>query len=360
MAKVGLGLDIGSGSVKIVQIKQNRDKNEITHYARFPIPSGSIAGGAIINQAAVSGVIRKVFTQSRVRERNVVAAISGEAVMIKHIKLPVMTGPELNRVIRSEIERLVPFAITEATYDWDILHQNRDGTEMEVAVVAAQNQIINSQIQCLRKAGLQPIIMDAQPCATLRALGINSIDRETIGGIAVLEIGATTSQLMVYNEGSIRVTRIIPIAGFNLNKAIIEHLQISDEKAEALKCNAGDAKYNLDSEDHDPTAESFQVNLALAPVLEELVTEIKRSIEYFKLQFHGQAINVMILTGGSSKLRNLAQFLESKLNLVVRLGDPLANLRLNLKKQGDFAGILGNPHQFSVAIGLALRGVIKE
>lgn len=359
MVQTGLGLDIGSSAVKMIQIRQQRDQLELTNFARVPLPAGMVNSGIITNPVAVAEAIRKARSQARIQEKKVIVAVGGESIIIKHLKLPVITGPELNKVIKSEMERVIPFPIDEATYDWDILNQSRDGNEMEVMVVAAPNQVIHSQIECLKKAGLTPMVIDIQPLSNLRALGIGpqTLDRETVGGMAIIDIGAGSTQMVIFNEGSIRVTRIISIAGLNFTRVIAEQLQISTEKAVAQKYTAGDALYNFN--DNDPDSESYQVNWAIRPVLEELVVEIKRSLDYFKLQFRGQAVNAIILTGGSSKLRNFSQFLEDELHMAVRLGDPLANLRLNLR-QSDYAAILGNPLIFSVSIGLALKGVGKE
>jgi type IV pilus assembly protein PilM len=153
------------------------------------------------------------------------------------------------------------------------------------------------------------------------------------------------------------VTRIIAIAGNSITGAIADQLQISYEKAEAIKCNLGDADYNF--KDCDPDGESYRANQVILQNLAELVVEINRSLDYFKLQFPGALINQIILTGGSSKLRNLAPYLERQLGVTVRIGDPLTGLQLNTK-QTDRAVLLGNPNQFSVAIGLALRGVDRS
>jgi type IV pilus assembly protein PilM len=358
MTRIGVGVDIGHNSVKIVQIVKKREQFELMGCAKITIAPGSMnEEGFIINKNPVIEGIQLACEQAHVRQKKVIIAVAGNAVIIKHLNLPVMLGPELGEVIRFEVEKFLSYPITEVEYDWDILRQ-RDNGEMELMVAAASNKIITEQLACLQLAGLQVTAVDLQPLAHLRSLEINMARATSgLGAVALLDIGSAITQMLIYYEGSIRETRIITIAGDMISAAIADNLQISYEKAEAIKCNLGDADYQFINSDPEATnSESYRANRIIGQKLAELIVEIRGSMDYFKLQFPGTAINEFILTGGSSKLRNLAPLLERELGIAVGLGDPLTNLQLN-SKQTDRAVLLGNPYQFSVAIGLALRGV---
>ncbi len=355
MARVGIGIDLGHGSVKVVQIAKNQGQAELIGYAKIIIPSDSInEDGIVTNEALISEAIRQACAQARIKSKKVFTAITGNAVVLKDLNLPVMIGPQLGEVIRLEAEKFLTFPITEAEYDWDILRQHDNG-EMEVMIVAAPKKIIFSQLACFQGAGLQTMVIDIQPFCNMQALEIDMGNEvSNLGGIVILDIGLATTQMAIFYAGSVRETRVIHVAGYSITKEIADKMQISFEKAEAIKCNLGDADYNFIESEID--TESHKANQIIGRKLAELVLEIQRSLEYFKLQYPGIPIHQCILTGGSSKLRNLAPHLEHELGIGVKLGNPLTGLQIGTR-QMNRAAILSNPYQFSVAIGLALRGV---
>ncbi|MGE5582322.1 MAG: type IV pilus assembly protein PilM [Bacillota bacterium] len=354
MGQIGVGIDIGHGAIKIVQLAKQHGRLELTGYSKVLLPAGLINNGLITDEALLVGALKTAISRLRIKQKKVIAAVAGDAVLIRNFTLPVMLGPELNSLIRSEVEKFIPFPITEAEFDWDIIHQYQERGEMELMVVAAQNQLIASQVNCLKKAGLQPVIVDAQPFADLRALGIETGNPSILEEVAVLNIGSAITQMDIFYHGGLRVNRTITIAGEALTRAVAEKLEISPEKAEAVKCNLGDADYIF--MDELSGTENYRANQVLRQKLAELIIEIQRSLEYFKLQFNGATVSQLVITGGGGKLRNLPTYLGRELGLTVKLGDPLAGIHLHLK-QGDHAVLLGNPNQFGVAIGLALRGV---
>ncbi len=356
MAKIGVGIDIGHGSIKLVQIIKNHERLELNSYSKVILPTGLIDDSCMnINQAIVLDSLRLAQAKVHLKQKKVIIAAPSNAVTLKQLKLPMVLGPELNEILKLEVEKLLPYPLAEAVYDWDLIKQSRETGEMEVMVVASHLQAVTGMVESLRGAGLQPVVVDIQPFANIRSLKVE-IERAgaDLGGVIILDIGANMTQMMMYYDSSLRATRIITTAGNIITSAIAEQLQISNEKAEAIKCNLGDADYSSSEEDFE--SECYQANQIIRKSLDELVVEIKRSMEYFKLQFHGTAINEIILTGGSSKLKNLPRFLGRELGLAVGLGDPLINLQINMK-QTERAVLLSNPNQFAVAIGLALRGV---
>ncbi|HBF37269.1 MAG TPA: hypothetical protein DDW50_08100 [Firmicutes bacterium] len=355
MARIGIGVDIGRGSVKIIQLTSKKGQVELTGYAKIIISPDSMDDeGMVASEALMAEAIHQACLQARVRSKKVFSAVAGNAVVMKALNLPVMIGPQLGEVIRFETEKFLTFPITEAEYDWDILQQHDNG-EMELMIVAAPKKIITSQLTCFQRAGLQTVAIDTQTFCNMRALAFD-IDSESsnLGGIVILDVGVATTKMAIFYAGSIRETRIINIAGQLITRELAEQMQISLEKAEAIKCNLGDADYNFIESESD--TESYKANQIIGGKLAELVVEIRRSLDYFKLQYPETPIHQFILTGGSSKLRNLASYLERELGIGVKLGNPLTGLQI-ASRQINRAVILGNPYQFSVAIGLALRGV---
>ncbi len=355
MARIGIGIDLGHGSIKVVQIAKTKGQAELIGYAQIMIPSDSMDDdGIVTNQPLFSEAIRQACAQARIQTKKVIVAIAGNAAVMKELNLPVMIGPQLGEVVRFETEKFLTFPIDEAEYDWDILKQHDNG-EMEIMIVSAPKKIVASQLACFQSAGLHTIAMDMQAFCNMRALKTD-IDSEisNLGSIVILDIGLAATQMAIFNNENVRETRVINIAGYSITEAIADQMQISFEKAEAIKCNLGDADYGFIESEMD--TDSYKANQIIRRKLVELVAEIRRSLDYFKLQFPGTPIHQCILTGGSSKLRNLTLYLRPELGMDVILGNPLTGLPIGTK-QINRAVILSNPNQFSVAIGLAKRGV---
>ena len=355
MVRIGVGVDIGHSSVKIIQLAKYRERTELNAYSKIPFATHSIVNGQLINTANIVITLKHAVALAHLKSKKVVTTLTGEAVMIRNLKLPLLFGAELTKILQVEIERFIPYPLAELEYDWDIINQDPVNGEMELMVVATQKPVIAALVKCIGQAGLQPLIVEAQPLAALRSLGIGLENKaEEPGAVAILDSGAELTQMAIYHDGGLRVTRIINNAGDHITKAISQQLQISPEKAEAIKCNLGDADYIFNP--NNSKTEIFRANQVIKDSLTELSAEIRRSCDYFKLEYKGTPLRELILTGGSSKLKNLAPYLQRELALTVNIGDPLAGLPLNLK-QTNRAVLLGNPNQFSVALGLALRGV---
>lgn len=356
MGKISVGLDIGSSSIKVVEIEEHFNQFQLVNCAKMAIPVDSVVGGVVIDHQAVAEAIKKLYLELQIKPKSVVVGVSGEAVILKNVRVPAAPKAELEQTLKEEIQKLIPYTLSNALYDWDVLGQIPKTNDFEVLLAVIQDYIVKSHIECLTRIGLTPTVMDAQPLAILRSLGIGykNYNGEPANAIAVVDIGANTTQMVIYNEGSLRITRIISIAGQRFTQVITEKLFTTPEQAENLKIKNCDANYIFS--EGDPSSEIYQVNTTVRPLMEELVAEIQRSIDYFRLQFRGQEVTKVVVTGGGSKLRHFSSFLERQLKIPVALGNPLAKLKID-SKQFERTEITENAGIFAIAIGLALRGL---
>ncbi|MGE5527880.1 MAG: type IV pilus assembly protein PilM [Patescibacteria group bacterium] len=356
MPKVCIGLDIGTSAVKAIQLSRMGESYTLTRAGVVPIPLGAIEGGTVRDTATVAQLVTRLLRQARIGGRRVMVAVAGQGVLIRSQKFPPMTRKELAGAIRWEAEKYIPFPIDEAVLDFDVVGATPDTGEQEVMIVAAQRSIIDSHIEVLKEAKLQALAMDVQPFALARSLGshLSTAMEGQAANVALIDVGAGTTDLVIFREEVLRFTRIIPIGGNYFTRALAGRLGMSDEDAEALKLSRG--QIPLGDEQHGlDTPEDAQLSSILAGVMSELVTEIRRSIDYFRLQTHEEVAR-LVATGGGIMLRNMVPFLERELGLPVETGDPMANIHAGAR---NFSPELmaGAGPIFCVAIGLALRGV---
>jgi type IV pilus assembly protein PilM len=256
-----------------------------------------------------------------------------------------MERQELANAIQFEAERYIPFPIDEACLDFEIIGNNIENNEMEVMLVAAQRQLIDSHIEAIKAAGIQPIAIDVQPFALMRSLGMST--SQTPGTTVILDIGAGTSDLLIYKGGSPRFTRIIPIAGSRITQSIADAYNCSFEEADHLKIQYADALGKRSEADGD------KVYSAIRGILDELILEVRRSLDYYRLQQRTEDINQVIIAGGGAKLPSSEELFSRELGIRVSRGNPLSLLNNNNISESviELSPIL------AVSIGLALREV---
>src|SRR5256714_11595263 len=162
-AKAVVGLDIGSSAVKAVELKPSGKGFKVSAFAIEPVPPDSIVDGAIIDRTAVADAIRRLFENKAFKTKEVAASLSGNAVIVKKISLPVMTEAELAESIYWEAEQYIPFDIQDVNLDYQILDSGKGGDgkgTMDVLLVAAKKEKIADYTGVIAQAGRVPVIVD--------------------------------------------------------------------------------------------------------------------------------------------------------------------------------------------------------
>ena len=358
MASTCVGLDIGTSAVKVVQLSRAGGTFLINRVGLAPVPLGAIEGGSVHDIPAVTQVVTRLLRQSRIGAGRVMPAVAGQAVVVRSLKFPQMPRDQLAEAVKWEAERYIPFSVEEAVMDHAVLGEAPDTGEQEVMLVAAQRSIIESHLEVLKAARLQPLAMDVQPFALARSLGayLSPAIEGQASNVALIDVGAGTTDLVIFHGEVHRFTRIIPIGGTYFTRAVAGRMGMSEEEAENLKLARGQVPVGDDR--HYDSPEDAQLASILGAVMSELVTEIRRSLDYFRLQYH-EEIARLVATGGGIMLRNMVAFLEQELNLRVETGDPVAQLHPGSTHASPEL-LAGAGPIFCVAIGLALRGVQDE
>lgn len=351
----GVGLDIGTSAVKVVELKKGPSGLELLHQASLPLPAGAIQNGVIAQAPEVTDTIKRVLKLAHISTKEVYVAVAGQSVVVRQIRLPIMSEAEVREAIPWEAEKHLPYSPDQAVIDFHIIGPAADNEgEMEVMLVAAQNDLVYSHVSVLEEAGLEPVAMDVQPFALLRSLGLEQERSDRCCGI--IDIGAGTTDVVIFRGDSLKFTRIIPVAGQRFTQVVAEGLQCSFIQADEIKAREGRVFFGNEPELADPNSIPARVFQIVRPVLEELLLEIRRSVDYFKLQNRGDGVDELVLTGGGSKLSGLDRLLSNELGIPTRVGDPLDGVHYN-HRSFDPASLQGIGPMLAVSFGLAQRGV---
>jgi type IV pilus assembly protein PilM len=344
-SKPVVGLDIGSSAVKAVELAPAGKSYKVAAFAVEPLPPDSIVDGAIIDGTAVAEGIRRLFATGAFKSRDVAASLSGNAVIVKKINLPVMTEAELADSIFWEAEQYIPFDVQDVNLDYQILDpgtcESSKGT-MDVLLVAAKKEKIADYTGVIAQAGRTPVVVDVDAFALQNAYEVNyGIEPDAV--VVLLNAGASAININIVSGDQSLFTRDISIGGNAYTEAVQKELNLPFESAEQLKKGAAVAGVAF----HD-------VQPVLHAMTENVLLEVQKTFDFFKATAVSDRIDRIVLSGGASRVDGFAEALQERFGSAVTFFDPFRSIAFDPAKFGvaDPENVLPTA---AVAVGLALR-----
>lgn len=342
--KIPIGLDIGSAYIKAAQVNDAKAGYELAFFDMLPIEHGIISDGIITDKEKLTASIKELLKRIGVKGGDAVIGISWHSsVIIKKITIPIMTEDELGISIKYEAEQYVPFDINDVDIDFQILGPRPDiEGQMDVILIAAKKGVIKEYCDVVEQSGLNPVIVDADSFALSNMCEVNY--DVTGKNIALVNVGASTTNINILQNGFPVFTRESAIGGNHYTEILEKGLDISREDAERLKM--GRSVEGVDTVD---------VQAAINSASEEIIAEIYRSFEFFRSSVSEEDISKIILSGGIALIKGFHEMLTEKLGIEVEIADPFQKIKIPEK--------LYAPHlkeiapMAAVAVGLALRRV---
>jgi type IV pilus assembly protein PilM len=346
-SKSVVGLDIGSSAVKAVELKPAGKGFRVAAYGAEPVPPDAIVDGAIIDAGAVAEAIRQVFERNKAfKGKDVCASLSGNAVIVKKITLPVMTESELDESIYWEAEQYIPFDIQDVNLDYQILDPGTGPDSrgsMEVLLVAAKKEKIGDYTGVIAQAGRTPVIVDVDAFALQNAFDVNyGLDPAQV--VVLLNAGASAININILQGEQSMFTRDISIGGNAYTEAVQKELDLPHESAEQLK--KGIPVDGASFEEAQPV---------LRAVTENVLLEVQKTFDFFKATASSDRIDRIMLSGGASRVDGFRDMLHERFAAPVEEFDPFRAIVWDPKKLGRDA--VEHASTAAVAVGLALRKV---
>lgn len=358
-----LGLEVGVANLKLVELAGSPPT--LRALASRPTPQGLVVEGVVTDPAALAREIRDLMAEARTRKRYVVTAVPNPSVILRTIQVPKMPPKEMEEAVRWEAERYIPFPIDEVVLDFaplEPLAEVQEGEQVEVMVGAARQEAVAGLIEALREAGLTPVVLDVKPFAGLYPLE-EELTKDPERVAVALEIGADSTSLVLTRGDQPLAARVITLSGKDFTEAISKAFGLDFLAAEEVKRTYGLATIPTEDEelllDFDAERERYspaRIYDAIRPVLVELTQEIRRSLEFFRVQMGDLQPEVGYLTGGGSKLRGLPTLLTDTLGVSFEVPNPWEGIAVD-PKRFDLEELKGLAPEFMVPVGLALRGV---
>jgi type IV pilus assembly protein PilM len=341
-----VGLDIGSSAVKAVELRPAGKGFRVAAFGTEPVPPDSIVDGAIIDGAAVADAIRRLFDGRSIKTKDVAASLSGNAVIVKKISLPVMSDAELAESIFWEAEQYIPFDIQDVNLDYQILDRGDAASgrnTMDVLLVAAKKEKIADYTGVIAQAGRTAVVVDVDAFALQNAYEVNY--GITPGAVVVLlNAGASATNINILQGDQSVFTRDISIGGNAYTEALQRELNLPFETADALK--RGQPVEGATYDDARPV---------LRAVTENVMLEIQKTFDFFKATASSDKIDRIMLSGGASRAEGFTEMLTERFEAPVEPFDPFKRVTFDAKRfktsPAEIAATV------AVAVGLGLRRV---
>ncbi len=336
-----LGLDIGSGSVKVLELKETKAGYQLVNFGIETVPPETIVDSTIMNHPAVVNAIKNLMDNNQIKSNDVTTSISGHSVIIRKITLPQMTDEEIAANIKWEAEQYIPFDINEVNIDYQRLESDsEDQGSQDVLLVAVKKDMVNDYVAVINEAQLNPLVVDIDAFAVQNMYEINyEVQRGKV--VALVNIGASVININIVQNGNSLFTRDMALGGNNYTEEIQKQFGVSHDEAEQLKIKGGgDRKEELDS--------------ILDGLSSAIALETQRSLDFFIATSSAGHISKIYLSGGCAKVPRLPEIVENQTGIPVEVINPFNNIEVNPNKF-DMDYIHEVAPACGVVMGLALR-----
>ena len=336
-----LSVDIGSSSIKVLEVRGTVGQLRLTNWATLPTPPSAIQNNMVYETTAVAEATQALIESHGVRARKVITAVPGPAVIIKRVTLPAQSAQELENTILFEAGNFIPEDLENVNLDYQITDYLDDGKRMEVLLVAAKKDIVASYTETVRAAGLLPIVIDVDYFALENMFEAN-YDPVSEHAIALVNIGARFSSINILKGGRSTFTGDVPVGGRDICEALMRDLGVSAEEAETLKAGGTSDKVPAD-----------QATAVIESATGALIEEIHHALSFFWTAATDETIDKLYLSGGVAQMPSLSQQLSERVQAPVEIAQPFANVSID--RAVDTPQLRQQAPEFAVAMGLAVR-----
>lgn|SRR5262245_101807 len=343
--KPPVGLDIGSSSLKAVELIKFKNSYQLSRFAYASLPPDAVVDGAIMDSPGVAETIKRSFLAAKFKAQGVATGVSGHSVIVKRVVIPAATPDEVEASIQYHAEQHIPFDIAEVNLDYQIVDPGAMATEdagMEVVLVAAKKDKIQNHTSVITRAGRTPELVDIDAFAVQNAFEANYTVRPN-APVALLNIGASLMNINITKGGMPLLIRDVSVGGNQYTDILQKELQLSFQEAEDLKLRRTGGS---ETEMVQPLLESITEML--------LIMEVQKTFDFFREAYPSETISQILISGGASRMFGLAEKIQETFGYRTEILDPFRSIAMGPKI--DSQRLTSLAPALTVAVGLALRG----
>jgi len=337
-SKRTVGLDIGSGYVKLVVMDHGKGRPRIVKAAATPLVADAIVEGEVMDPTLVASTIRSLFETAGVKEKKVVTAVGGRDVIIKRIQMDRMKESDARDVIRWEAEQHVPFDMESVELDFQILDPTEEGLQMTVLLVAAKRDLVENKVALLLDAGLEPEVIDVDAFALHNAFELN-YPEAMAGVVGFVNIGHETTNVNLLEEGVPVLNRDLAFGTRRLRESLQRERGLTAEAAEDV----------LEGRSSDPELEEF-----ISQRAEEVALGVERAAAFLQASSTHAGLSKIFVCGGGARVLRMADALAERLQVPAEIANPVQRVDVD-PGAFDLISIADMGPMLVLPVGLALR-----
>ena len=331
-----IGLDIGSVSIRAVEVSHSKDTTVINNFGRVPLPEGAMVGGVVKDPASVTAALRKMWSSQRFGTKSVILGVTHQQVIVREVEIPRIPAKELRRALPFQVRDVLPLPPEQAILDFYPLDNDDDDSEKETQrglLVAAPKDVVTDLVTAVEKAGLRVVQVDLSCFAALRAAAHPTPDTE-----AIIDIGANGTNVLIHTDGVPHIARMIPRGGADITRMLMTRLELNLADAERVKSETG-------------VIGDSDAAKVIRDAVKPLISEVRSSVSYYTSAGHHRSVARLALVGGASDLPGLDEQFTAAMRIPSFVANPLQHV--SDSRHGGRHDVLGI-HRASAAVCVGL------
>jgi type IV pilus assembly protein PilM len=349
-----LGIDIGTYSIKVIEIKVKNSKPTLTNYAWTSLDDVKSKEHSTFDDTSWPTYLKRILKEAKIGSKNVYISIPAAGALITLVEFPDIAREDLDQAIRFEAHKYIPTSLDDVVLSWDVVSiksknkliekfsdkakpeaGSKGENKIQVVLVAAPKKKVEKYDELIEGIGLKLKSLEIDSFSLVRSLIGNDQ-----GNFIIADIGSRICNIILVERGLIKVNQNIDAGGREVTRAIARSFRVDEDKAAAMKTS-------------DKEFFSGQTTIVI-PVLDTIIEEIKRILNDYYRSESGIQINSLILSGGTASMNGIAKYFQERLKIKTVVGDPFSRIIYDEKLESKIKKI---KTQFSVCVGLALKGV---
>ncbi len=333
------GLDIGTSAVRVVQLSGKGPVKSLARYGQVAVDRKTATSDSNVDKQNLAQIVSQLISSSGISTNNVAVGIPSEKVFTAVFDFDRLSPDELSKTLTYQADSMIPTPLSESKVDWALIGDSPvDRTKVEILLSSVHNKLVENKLDLLESIGLNVIAFEPDNLALVRGM----LSPESSEAQMVLDIGLTSTDLVIVMNGAPRLTRSIPTGVESFVKAAMQNLGIEQSQAEQFVFKFGLSKEKLEG----------QVHQAIISTVDLLVVEIEKSIKFFQSRYKDMPVQRVVVTGGASTLPEFPLYLANKFSISVEIGNSWRNVSFSPNRQNE---LLAVSNYYGVATGLAER-----
>ncbi|MEN2736636.1 type IV pilus assembly protein PilM [Microbacterium sp. X-17] len=345
MAKTIVGVDIGTTTIRAVELGDpGKPRPTLLRYAELPLSEGAVSRGEVLEPNTVGGILKQLWSVGGFKTRKVVLGMGNQRVLARDLSVPSAPLQRIRESLPFVAQEMLPVPVQDALLDFYPVSESmtENGPTTHGLLIAAVKEAVLGNVKAVQAAGLTPVEVDLIPFALDRLL----LARPRVQGtVALVDVGASTTSVVVAAEGVPQFVRIIAAGGSDITAGLAARLGVAPEEAERLKRVHGIAP-DLAATEGQPVAS------AVMEIVADLLVSLRNTISYYSNTRPTHPVAGILLTGGGSQLPGFANAVADYTRVPARIGDPFASIALS--RSLDAQRLRHDQAAITVALGLAM------